>query len=162
MCWQVHRTYILVRGKHEPLPSWWNKGFTGFTPHFILKQMMHVAGYVSDQLVKGSHWTAHPEGYGNGSILIGPLPRGTGEQWWHRAQESMGDLIPQSPNLNTEWQMGAIFMLFNMIKPTISQCRHCSTEPLSEFTIKSVESVTYFSQNPSKSGRYYFYGGVWS
>lgn len=91
--------------------------------------MIHVAGYVSDQLVKGSHWTTHLKGYENGSILIGAIPRGTGEQRWRRAWESMGDLIPQSPNLNTERQMGTIFIVFNFIEPTISQCRHSSAWP---------------------------------
>lgn len=71
--------------------------------------MIHVAGYASDQSVKGSHGAAHLKGYGNGSVLIGPIPRGSGQQRWRRARESMGDLIPQSPNLNTQRQMASIF-----------------------------------------------------
>lgn len=103
--------------------------------------MIHVAGYVSDQLVKGSHCTAHLKGYQNG-ILIGAIPRGTGEQRWRRARESMGDLIPQSPKLNTERQMGNIFIVFNMIEPTISQCSLAFVL----FMVESKVSVQLWSQ----------------
>lgn len=104
--------------------------------------MIHVAGYVSDQLVKGSHCTAHLKWYENGSILIGAIPRGTGEQQWRRARESMGDLIPQSPNLNTERQMGSIFIVFNVIEPTISQ----SSLAFVLFMVESQVSVQLCSQ----------------
>lgn len=99
-----------------------------------LKQMIHVTA--SDQLVKGSkvRTERHIKGYENGSIHIGPLSRESSEQQWRRTWESMGDLIPQSPNLNTERQMATILccsrteLVQNQSVTTFSRCwqwHHC-------------------------------------
>lgn len=73
----------------EPLPS-----FQGNRT----RQMIHVLAINWLKV----HTEQHIKGYENGSIRIGPISREASEQRWRRTQESMGDLIPQSPNLNTE------------------------------------------------------------
>lgn len=69
--------------------------------------MMHVAGDVSDQLVKGPRRAANQRVRKRQRPPRALLP---GDEWAAVAPHSgiTGDLIPQSPNLNTAWQMATI------------------------------------------------------